>query len=254
MNIYLPFSKLLITQKFGDNANPLYAQEGLKGHPAYDWGAPWDSPVRNCAASAYCYSVMHKDDPTLMDYRAVFTIVEDGNDIYELSYGHLHTIVAEVGKTYQVGDILGTVGNTGPVYAGSHEVTEAEKDAGSHAGAHLHGPQVRPVMRVKTIDYSSGNGYLMDATGFYKDSDGWYYKIINYTNGYNGCINFAPFSTETLAIDYKPVQASTQAEVAAVLPTIQNDIQQLPGLPMEQRKASIGLIAQFLTYLSNLLK
>ena len=238
MEVYLPYPKSTITQRFGENANPLYAGQGLKGHPAYDWGVPWGTDVPNCVANAYCYSVMHKDDPTLMDYRAVFTLVEDGDVVYEVSYGHLSEIDAVVGQTYQVGDILGKVGNTGPVFAGSHEVTEAEKDAGSHAGAHLHGPQIRVCKKVKTIVSGPGifNHYLMDENGFYKDADGNYYEVPDYQNGYNGCISLAPFSTETIASDQKTL---AEAE-AQIVTTATNITAQVAQLPKDQQKVYIS--------------
>lgn len=249
MNIYLPYPKSTITQRFGANANPFYAQDGLKGHPAYDWGVPYGTPVPNCTANAYCYSVMHKGDPVLMDYRAAFFIVKDLVNTYEISYGHLSEITAEVGKTYQVGEMIGRVGNTGPVYAGTHYVTETEKDAGSHAGAHLHGPQVRPVTLVRHIDYAKP--YLMDATGFYKDEDSRYYEIVNYENGYNGCISLAPFSTETLAM---PLDASVTEEIALALPKVQEVVNALPSVPQGQRGPILSALSNFLAFCASLIK
>lgn len=254
MNIYLPYPKSTITQRFGANANPLYAGQGLRGHPAYDWGVAWGTDVPNCVKDAYCYSIMHKDDPVLMDYRAVFTIVEDENgDVYEISYGHLSDITAEVGKTYQVGDIIGRVGNTGPVYAGAHQVTEAEKDAGSHAGAHLHGPQVRPCRKVRSPITGPGyfNHYLTtaDAT-LYRDAEGFYYEVIDYQNGYNGCISLAPFSTETIATDQRTL-AETEEQVIATAASI---TAQVAALPKEQQKTYLPSLSQIVNNIFALFK
>jgi hypothetical protein len=211
LRVYLPAPKSLISQRFGDNANYSYSRDGLKGHTSYDWGMPWGAPIPNCVANAYCYSNMHLNDPILMDYRAVFFICEsDDGKVYEVSYGHLSKHATVVGKTYQVGETIGYVGNTGDCFAGAHEVTEAEKRAGSHAGAHLHGPQLRPVKRVTRRTKSAG-WYLQDANGFLK-INGFFFEILNYTNGYNGCVSLAPFSTETLASTY-------QAPVAPVTPS-----------------------------------
>lgn len=262
LQVYLPYPKATITQRFGDNANPLYAAQGLKGHPSYDWGALWDAvkkafigafwgaPIPNCTPNAYCYSIMHQNDPVLMDYRAAFFIVETETGVYEVSYGHMSTILAIPGRTYQVGETIGLVGNTGPVYAGSHEVTEAEKRAGSHAGEHLHGPQIRPVQKVKETD--NKHQYLNDANGIYRDTDGFYYLVPNFNNGYNGCISMAPFSTETLATDYKaPVDP---AVVAALVNDTAKAVDIIKTLPKEQQNTLYERVKSILLALLPFLK
>ncbi len=212
LQVFLPYPKSCITQRFGANANYSYARDGLKGHTAYDWGeiydtkskkyigAAWGSPIPNCTFDAYCYSHLNEGNKDLNAYRAVFFLVETETGLYEVSYGHLSTFEAQVGKTYQPGDVIGYVGNTGDVFVGDHEVTALEKNAGSHAGAHLHGPQVRPVKKV--TKRSSKKQYLQDSKGVLK-KDGFYFEVIDYNNGFNGCVSLAPFSTETLATDYK---------------------------------------------------
>lgn len=211
LKVFLPYSKTLITQRFGDNANPLYASQGLKGHTAYDWGAPYGSTIPNCTPDAYCYSRMHEGDKNLMDYKAVFFIVETEDGVYEVSYGHLSGFVAEVGKTYQVGDVIGYVGNSGEVYVGQHEVTEAEKEAGSQAGAHLHGPQIRPLLKVAKITAKMWPIY--DIKGPLKIGK-WFYVVKDYESGYNGCVSLAGFSTETLALKQQPADTSVSYETA----------------------------------------
>lgn len=216
MNVYLPYPKSKISQRFGYNANPLYAAEKLKGHTSYDWDVPYGTPILNCIANAYCYSVLNKDskDPDL--YKAAYFLVEDAG-IYEVSYGHMSTVLAEVGKTYQVGEPIGLVGNTGPVYSGDHFVTKAEKLAGSHAGSHLHGPQIRPVKKSRhTYKYEM---YLYDNTGRYTDKDGNFYQVLDYYNGYNGCVSLAPFSTETVVPAYIP--APPVSEIKVTVPYVE---------------------------------
>lgn len=184
-----------ISQIFGANANPLYAGSGLKGHTAIDWEVPWDTPGINCADDAYCFSVMNRDNPDPSKYRAVFTLVETTTGIYEVSYGHCHNILAEVGKTYQSGDVIYTAGNTGSVYFAGQEVTTAMKLTGIRAGTHFHAPQVRPVIRVKSTD--NKHNYLSDGHGLFK-KDGDYFQVVDYNNGYNGCIDPAPFFVHDL--------------------------------------------------------
>lgn len=247
MEIYLPFPKSLISQKFGANANVSYARDGLKGHTAYDWGAPWGTSIPNCVKDAYCYSVMHKDNPDPAQYRAVFTLVEDDTGVYEVSYGHCSAIYAVPGITYQVGDTLALVGNTGDVFSGDHEVTAAERIAGSHAGAHLHGPQIRPVKKV--TEYDQTKQYLFDSNGPYQ-KDGLYYQVLDYNNGYNGCVSFAPFSTEVVAsktsVDLDKVQV--------VVDGVSKATEALKTVPEPERIPFIQRLQLILSALTNLFK
>jgi len=189
LEIYLPAPLSRVTQGWNQNANDFYKDNGLTGHTSYDWHFDHGEDVPNCVKDAYCYSVMNKDHQDPMKYRAVFTLVNADNgfsDWAEVSYGHADKILAEVGKTYQPGDILMTAGNTGDVYAGGRYVTKEEKLKGSKAGTHLHGPQVRPVKRVKKT--SRRKEYLYDGFGILK-IDGYYFEIVDYNNGVNGCVN-----------------------------------------------------------------
>lgn len=235
LELFLPFPLSTISQYFNGNANPLYAGQGLKGHTAIDWGVPWGTPVPNCAANAYCYSVMHKDNPDPTQYRAVFTLVEDDNGIYEISYGHASTIFAQVGVTYQVGDILMDVGNTGDVYSAGIAVTKGDRLNGSRAGAHLHGPQVRPVKRVSEV--SSNKQYLYDGSGLFQ-KDGFYYEIVDYGNGYNGCVNPFPFLNGQLANSLPTVLPSnTSVSYETALANLQK-----AGLPYLIRIAAEAIL------------
>jgi len=192
LQLIWPAPKNTITQGFAENANISYERDGLIGHTTIDWGIAWGKPIINCAKDAYCYSVMNRDHQDPMKYRAVFTLVNADNgysEWAEVSYGHLNEITAEVGKTYQPKDTLGTCGNTGMVFAGGREVLREEKLKGSKAGSHLHGPQVRPVLRVQKR--TRKKKYLYDGSGALK-IDGYYFEIINYDNGTVGCIDPTP--------------------------------------------------------------
>lgn len=204
MRLTRPFAKSTITQYFGDNATPLYATEGLTGHSGEDYGVPWGTPVPCAADNSYCYSTINKDNPDLSKYRTPCFIVEDSTGVYEIIYGHASDILAVPGKTYNIGDIVSRVGNTGEVYMGQHEVTSAEKLSPGHPGAHLHF-QVRLLTKVKKM--SSGKQYVVDGNGILR-KEGWFYEVVNYNNGLNGCINPEPFFVE------KPISAAVSYETA----------------------------------------
>jgi len=189
MKLIKPFP--IIGQGFGANAVPIYSGQGLRGHSGLDFGSNWGDPIK-CAVDSYCYSVMNRNNPKLMAYRAVFTLVDDGDVTYEVSYGHCSTIFAVPGKTYKAGDILALVGNTGDVFAGATYVTEADKQSGNHAGAHLHF-QVRIVKKVPISEATDPTTqYIMDGNGIYS-KDGYYYSVPDFNNGENGCIDPEPF-------------------------------------------------------------
>lgn len=181
-----------IAQHFGDNANPLYAGQGLKGHPGTDIAAQWSDPISDVTGGlGNVYKVFHKDDPILMDYRAVCQLLELEDCVVEITYGHVNDILFVEGIPTS-GQQLATVGNTGEVYQGSHEVTEAEKQAGSHAGAHLHF-QGRICQKVSG-EIDPKLQYLADVKGMpYRDINGMVYLIPDYNNGYNGCIDLLPY-------------------------------------------------------------
>ena len=213
LELYIPFPKQTISQGFGKNATSIYKDQGVAGHTSIDWDIPHGTPYPCCADDSYCYSVINKENPDPMRYRAVFTLVEKQSGTYEVSYGHCDKIYAEVGKTYRAGEILGTVGNTGDVFAGGRYVTREEKLARSTAGAHALAPQVRPVKKVTSI--MQGKQYLYDGFGLFK-KDGYYYEVADYNNGYNGCVDPEPFFNGYLAIKRDEVIKNLKTQVSTL--------------------------------------
>ena len=137
-----------VTQRFALNANASYSEDGLKGHTAWDWAGTYGAPLYSCS-EGYVYSVLNRNNPDPERYRAVYVLFDTGEVVYEISYGHLNEIFAKVGDKVTPGDVLGTIGNTGAVYAGGRKVTKQERLNGSKAGTHLHGPQVRACKKTK---------------------------------------------------------------------------------------------------------
>lgn len=179
-----------MSQGFGANDNPLYAGWGQKGHTGQDWVSQYNSPIFP-AVPAEVYSIINQFNPDPMKYRAVYQIYDDVDFSYEISYGHCNEIMAKEGEFY--GDKpLATEGNTGDVYSGGHYVTKEEKLGGSIKGHHVHF-QVRKCIRVPKV--AKGKQYLRDSNGKLKRA-GYYYEIVDYDNGYNGCIDPLPFQKD----------------------------------------------------------
>jgi murein DD-endopeptidase MepM/ murein hydrolase activator NlpD len=201
MKLIKPFP--IIGQVFGANATPLYAAQGLKGHPGIDFGADWGAPIK-CATDSKCYSVLSKNNPNLMAYRAVCTIVDDINWSYEVIYGHCSDIYAIPGNNLTTGQIIGLVGNTGDVFSNGVEVTNAEKLAGSHAGSHLHFQVRRLIKESATIPLDPTKHYVNDGFGLLTFNGSHYYAP-DWNNGYNGCVDPAQFfSTDPVSTDLLP--------------------------------------------------
>lgn len=203
-----PFPLSTIGQHFGDNAVALYQQGlGLKGHPGTDFEEPWGTPIP-CAADGIVSAVLSPSD--LAFYRAVNTIVEFNDKCYEVQYGHCSDIFVKPGDTVTVGQIVANVGNAGPVYVNGVLVSEADKLAGSHAGAHLHF-QVREILKVPANDTTYAH-YLNDGSGRLV-LNGFAYAVPNWDNGYNGCVDAEPLFTPVDApqINKTPPPSPVQA-------------------------------------------
>lgn len=211
LELFRPFPANTLSQGFAQNANISYARDGLVGHTAQDYGVPYGTQIPCSADNSYCYSLMNDKNPDPMRYRAVFTLVETKTGVYEISYGHCSEMTAEVGKTYKAGDIIGRIGNTGTVFSGNHEVTKEEKLAGSHAGAHLHGPQVRPVKKVTKI--TKGKIYLYDQNGRL-NIDGYYFEVLNYENGTNGTVDPRNFLSIYSANEAQQIKSNLTKQVS----------------------------------------
>jgi murein DD-endopeptidase MepM/ murein hydrolase activator NlpD len=180
MKLNYPLISGYISQKFGANANSLYKSQGLKGHTAVDFQSTYNDTILP-AIEAPVYSLMNENNPDPMKYRAVFQIYDDIDFSYEISYGHCNKISCKEG---QIPQVIGTEGNTGDCYVEGRLVTKEEKLQGSTQGFHLHF-QVRKCKRVP----KRGSGhYLRNSGGFYR-KDGLFYEIVDYDNGYNGCVD-----------------------------------------------------------------
>jgi hypothetical protein len=122
-----------------------------------------------------------------MKYRAPVEIIDLEDFSLEITYGHCNKIDCQLGQCTPH-EYLATVGNTGEVYSGNHMVTEAEKEAGSTAGRHLHF-QLRKCRKVLKSEFD--DKFLMDSDGSLYMDNSYYY--VWKENGYAGCIDPMPF-------------------------------------------------------------
>jgi murein DD-endopeptidase MepM/ murein hydrolase activator NlpD len=195
MNISYPVEKgTLLNQAFGGNSNPLYAKQGMDGHTGEDWGFKFGQTIYS-VSDCYVYSTINLG-PSPEKYRAVYTLVVDGEFAYEISYGHVIDCLVPVDSYIKKGTPIARMGNFGDVYAGGHYVTKAEKINGSTEGTHLHFQVRKCLKRTKR----EGSNYLKDSKG-YLQVDGYYFQIEDYQNGYKGCVDPQPFYDKTWPVD-----------------------------------------------------
>ncbi len=180
MQYYLPCKLKRKTQGFGGDPK-IYAP--LLGHPADDWAFEWDEAIPFIGEKNYVYSKLNEGSKDPERYTGTCTIVENGDDVDEIIYGHPHQMPVEIGRTYEVGETAARAGNKGMTFYNGRRVSLEEKLSGSHLGTHLH-LQRRPL--VKVTKTTKGKKYIETAKGKLK-LNGFFYEIKDYDNGFNGC-------------------------------------------------------------------
>lgn len=185
-----------IAQLFGGNSVSVYADGGLLGHPGIDihcgYGtdifAPFDMNV---------YSVIGTDSPLLgpQGYTQVGALVETPLETFEWLIGHCDPSCQP--GLVKKGEKIATEANHGPVWDGNTPITLEMQRSGDKRGAHRH-YQKRPLIKVTSTNIF---GVYLNAYGYYKDSQGFFYKVYNPGNGYNGCVDWSqPLFTKNLGL------------------------------------------------------
>lgn len=187
---------LSVGQRFGENADGAYAADGLLGHPGIDYGGTinYGQPVLCAVGGSTVSALLSKGSSNLESYRAVNTIYEDETGCYEIQYGHVIDMYVNVGDKLVLGQHIASIGNTGDVYGGTPFglITDAQKRAGSHQGAHIH-LQVRVVVKeALSTPVDSTKHYVNNGSGTL-ELDGFRYSVPEWDNGYNGCVDPSMF-------------------------------------------------------------
>jgi peptidoglycan hydrolase-like protein with peptidoglycan-binding domain len=174
----------VISQGFGVNP-AVYAP--LAGHTGIDEGKGYGTAIHT-PVDMHVYKVLTVVHPSNdgSGFTGVFGIVDDGIELYELLIGHGDPSVT-MGQDVKAGDVIGTEANHGEVFQGGVQITLAEQAAGDHRGSHRHF-QKRPVYKSQTKNQPALSAYN-DEAGTYRDTEGNYYPIWDYNNGFNGCVS-----------------------------------------------------------------
>lgn len=177
-----------ITQPFSANYNNSYLSSGLLGHPGVDYDGGYGVPVHSVFEQEYVYKVLTVNNPSNdgTGFTGVFTIVDNGIEVFEVLYGHGDPLV-QVGQIVHKGDVIMTEANHGKVYQNGVQITPEMQQAGDKRGAHVH-LQKRILRKDATVQPNTS--YLTGLDGLMYCKDGFYFAIPFYKNGYSGCVNF----------------------------------------------------------------
>lgn len=188
-------NKCLISQGFGQNANPLYAGAGQKGHTGVDEVCGYGTPV-HALKKGLVYKIIDDIRPAAdgSGYWGVFIISEENGVVCEWQVGHLSKILCKIGDVVEPWTIIGEEGNRGGVYSGGIQITKAMQDAGDKRGSHRHWN--KKILKKKTYAQrdTEGGQYLTAVTSMFdafQDSNGFFYQVQDFRNGYNGSVDCA---------------------------------------------------------------
>lgn len=166
--------KGIISQYWGENKNPIYANKGEAGHAGIDWNIGYGESVHT-DNDAYVYRTLDADLGTqgASGYTAVYVLVDMGDDYYmSIKYGHLSKIFVKEGQWIPEGYVLGTEGNTGTVYSGGVKLEDGDPLKGER-GSHVH-EEWTPVKKEQTITA----GKYITKWGSPLQVDGFFYRHV----------------------------------------------------------------------------
>jgi len=180
-----------IGQQFGriNSANKIV-------HTGIDHSCGFGSKIEVTWGNEYVYKVLTKENPSNdgTGFTGVFTIVDNGIEVFEFLYGHCNPSVT-VGQILALGDTVGTEANNGEVYSGGVRITLDMQRNGDKRGTHRH-DQKRILRKDKKI--IPGISYITDRNGIFQ-KDGFYYAIPYHKNGLSGCVDWTlPLLTSDL--------------------------------------------------------
>jgi murein DD-endopeptidase MepM/ murein hydrolase activator NlpD len=162
MKIYRACSYDKISQRFGENLNPIYKQVGMIGHNGTDFVLRRGDPVYwDCDLSG---KIIYNETDSKGGL-GVNVITEENGECFKHRFWHFQKFACHPGQIVKLGDLLGWGDNTG-----------------WSTSDHLH-RDIKPV---------------------YKDVNGNYLnKFPN--NGYQGCIDIAPYFENLFCLDIAKV-------------------------------------------------
>jgi len=216
---------------------------GMNAHGGEDWVCGYGTAIES-PLGGYVYKVIDDKRPASdgSGYWAIFMICEYKGQLGELCVGHCSRIDVDVGDTVKKGQIIGLEGNHGVVFSGDTQITKKMQDKGDIRGSHRHW-QWRPLKKVSKT--SPKANYLSAFLAMiYKDKDGFFYEIPNYSNGYHG---LSPDISKILA-DY-----DLDKKVEEIVPVTSTGTSSTAEISVKIKEAQRSLLQTVLERLNKLL-
>lgn len=119
--LLLPVKPFYINQKFGENANSYYKQQGMLGHAGIDMSAKHGQGVY-ASHDGTCYPQIDSHGGNGIVIRSFDTINYQGKDVkYKTNYWHLidDNAIVHTGQVVKAGDLIAYADNTG-LSTGNH--------------------------------------------------------------------------------------------------------------------------------------
>lgn len=194
-----------ITQLFGMNPTLYSAVSDLriKGHNGWDIARPYGTPVL-AVCDGYIADVKDSPDGYGRHIRLISNKQDDGS-YYEITYGHLSEIKVSIGQRVTRGNVIGNCGNSGFVVSGGTPYWGGANP--DNRGTHLH----------LTIRRLTDLANLYNPAPLLYPGDKYGYNVEDYTNGFSGAIDPAPFFEDEIVGQAKSVIELAKALIARVV-------------------------------------
>ncbi len=192
LRLYYPLKPLIIGQMFGENALPLYAELGLKGHNGWDLGARTGDPIYAAHDGIIIANYSDVNSGWTVGIRTDKAyIFGAGEAHYKTIYCHMREkSFCTIDQKVRTGDVIGYVGMTG-----------------NTTGPHLH-------FGLKPQYLNESNGVLVNA---------------DQNNGYFGAIDPKGFFVGIYASDVPAKISALQQQVLNLLNTLIGLLQKKNG-------------------------
>lgn len=195
----LPFH---ISQKFGENLNPLYVKLGMKGHNGYDLVAKDGTPVYAAHDGEVTYAGLDGSNGVLVVIKTNEQYdYQEGQSYFKTMYGHLKTGSIKVTVTQKVRK--------------GEQIAEAD-NTGASTGSHLHWG-LKPIA---------------------KGEQDWIWWNVEQENGYNGAIDPTPYMDHTYPSDYEEDTPFLNMQKAILLFQLSEGLKDFQGKDL--RKVRFG--------------
>lgn len=189
-----------------------YLSSGFSNHESYrenphtgiDFVYGFKKPCY-ALADGTIYKLMGDKSTNLMEYKNVYQICDTPVGLLEIAYVHCWDFLVDEQDFVLQGQPIYLEGNTGKsVFVGGKIVEVDEKWSGKGSHSHI---SVRPVEKTK----ESKGHFLNDAKGKrYKDSDGFFYRIVWDNDVFKGWVDYSKWT-------YTPTDQQLLMQLSKVL-------------------------------------